>query len=137
MKEMVKRVREEKGGFTLAELLIVVAILLVLIAIAVPVFSGTLGNANAAVAQANARSAKSEALTSYMLDSKTGSVTYYAGYSEDGDEVYFTEGSKGSGTTKYEYTVVVGPDANDNVTAEVTQTKPETTTPDKGDGDQS
>ncbi|MEG1167376.1 MAG: prepilin-type N-terminal cleavage/methylation domain-containing protein, partial [Gordonibacter sp.] len=39
MKEMIKRVREEKGGFTLAELLIVVAIILVLVAIAIPVFT--------------------------------------------------------------------------------------------------
>lgn len=40
MKEMIKRIREERGGFTLAELLIVVAIVLVLVAIAVPVFTG-------------------------------------------------------------------------------------------------
>ena len=33
MKEMVKRVREEKDGFTIAELLIVVAIVAVLVAI--------------------------------------------------------------------------------------------------------
>ena len=42
---MIKRIREEKGGFTLAELLIVVAIILVLVAVAVPVFTGAMDNA--------------------------------------------------------------------------------------------
>lgn len=36
MKEMIKKMREERGGFTLAELLVVVAIVAVLVAIAVP-----------------------------------------------------------------------------------------------------
>ena len=39
MKEMIKKMREERGGFTLAELLVVVAIVAVLVAIAVPLFS--------------------------------------------------------------------------------------------------
>ena len=42
MKQMIQRMREEKGGFTLAELLIVVAIVAVLVAIAIPVFTGQL-----------------------------------------------------------------------------------------------
>ena len=45
MKEMVKRVREEKDGFTIAELLIVVAIVAVLVAIAIPVFTSSLNKA--------------------------------------------------------------------------------------------
>lgn len=45
MKEMVKRVREEKDGFTIAELLIVVAIVAVLVAIAIPVFTSSLNSA--------------------------------------------------------------------------------------------
>ena len=35
MKEMIKKMREERGGFTLAELLVVVAIVAVLVAICV------------------------------------------------------------------------------------------------------
>lgn len=42
---MIQRMREEKGGFTLAELLIVVAIVAVLVAIAIPVFTGQLAEA--------------------------------------------------------------------------------------------
>lgn len=61
MKEMIKRIREEKGGFTLAELLIVVAIILVLVAIAVPVFTGAMNDANEAVEQSNVQAMKTVA----------------------------------------------------------------------------
>ena len=74
MKEMIKRVRQEKGGFTLAELLIVVAIVLVLVAIAVPVFTGALNNANNAVKNADIRSVKSVAATQ-ILSSKDTTIT--------------------------------------------------------------
>ena len=47
MKQMIQRMREEKGGFTLAELLIVVAIVAVLVAIAIPVLTSSLDKANA------------------------------------------------------------------------------------------
>ena len=66
MKEMIKKVREDHGGFTLAELLVVVAIVAVLVAIAVPVFSGSLNEASTAVENANQRSVKSEASTMYL-----------------------------------------------------------------------
>ena len=127
MKEMVKRVREEKGGFTLAELLIVVAILLVLIAIAVPVFSGALGNADEAVKSATQRSAKSEALSEYMLAGNTNqTVIYYAGYSDKGDELYFFSGDTGTkdATAKYKYKIEVklnGEGENAKVQATVTE----------------
>ena len=47
-----------KKGFTLAELLIVVAIIAVLVAIAIPVFTGSLRRARYGVHEANARSLK-------------------------------------------------------------------------------
>ncbi|MEG0302102.1 type II secretion system protein [Gordonibacter sp.] len=67
MKEMIKRVREEKGGFTLAELLIVVAIILVLVAIAIPVFTGAQNSAKEATHDANIRAAKSATMV-YVLE---------------------------------------------------------------------
>lgn len=70
MKEMIKRVREEKGGFTLAELLIVVAIILVLVAIAVPVFTGAMGDANKAVENSSISSVKHTAASDIVLNSK-------------------------------------------------------------------
>ena len=85
MKDMIKRVREEKGGFTLAELLIVVAIVLVLVAIAIPVFTGSMDSANAAVVNADIRVAKSEAATKYQADGKTGAADYYVTVSADGN----------------------------------------------------
>ena len=74
MKEMIKRVREEKGGFTLAELLIVVAIILVLVAIAIPVFSGALGQAEDATRNAQIHSVKSAASTQILLNEEAYNV---------------------------------------------------------------
>lgn len=85
MKDMIKRIREEKGGFTLAELLIVVAIVLVLVAIAIPVFTGTMDSANAAVVNADIRAAKSEAATQYQGDGATGAAQYFVTISSDGN----------------------------------------------------
>ena len=71
---MIKRVREEKGGFTLAELLIVVAIILVLVAIAVPVFTANLDKAKEATDSANVSNVKSVATVAYFdaEDKKAG-----------------------------------------------------------------
>lgn len=75
MKEMIKKIREEKGGFTLAELLIVVAIVLVLVAIAVPVFTGALDKANEAVENANIHAVKSAGATQILLTSENKDLT--------------------------------------------------------------
>ena len=57
--------RNNKKGFTLAELLIVVAIIGILVAISIPVFTQQLKKARLAVNQANARAAYAAALASY------------------------------------------------------------------------
>ena len=62
-----------KKGFTLAELLIVVAIIGVLVAISVPVFTAQRRKAVDAVNKANIRAAKSMALAAFY-DDKTGYV---------------------------------------------------------------
>lgn len=57
-----------KKGFTLAELLIVIAILAILVAIAIPIFTGQLQKAKIARDQANVRSAKGQAITYLLSD---------------------------------------------------------------------
>lgn len=85
MKEMIKRMREERGGFTLAELLIVVAIILVLVAIAVPVFTGALSSANESVAKADIHAVKSQAAAKYLLQGEEGTKYYTATIDAEGN----------------------------------------------------
>lgn len=67
-----------KKGFTLAELLIVVAIIGVLVAVAVPIFTAQRSKAVDAVNKANIRAAKSMALAAFY-DDKTGYVPNISG----------------------------------------------------------
>lgn len=60
--------KANRKGFTLAELLIVVAIIGILVAISVPIFKSQLKKARIATNQANARTAKSVALAEYQSD---------------------------------------------------------------------
>ena len=61
----------KKKGFTLAELLIVVAIIVVLVAISVPLFVSGLNKAQEGVFKANARSVKAAAVID-LLSNKSG-----------------------------------------------------------------
>lgn len=72
--------RLNKKGFTLAELLIVIAIMAILIAIAIPAFSAQLEKTRQAVDDGNMRSAMSESVATYLLDGESEEVTYYAHY---------------------------------------------------------
>lgn len=60
--------QRKKRGFTLAELLIVVAIIAVLVAIAVPLFVGALDDAEKRVGEANCRAVRAEAVKEILLD---------------------------------------------------------------------
>ena len=65
---MRKNFFKSNKGFTLAELLIVVAIIAVLVAVAIPVFSTQLEKSRDATTVANLRSAYAEATTAYLSD---------------------------------------------------------------------
>ena len=67
---ILKNRSKDKKGFTLAELLIVVAIIAVLVAIAVPIFSGQLEKAREATDVANIRTAYAVATIAAMEQSK-------------------------------------------------------------------
>ena len=61
-----------KKGFTLAELLIVVAIIAVLVAIAIPVFTTQLEKSREATDISNLRAAYAEVMAAYLADGATG-----------------------------------------------------------------
>lgn len=63
-----KKIRNK--GFTLAELLIVVAIIAVLVAVSIPIFTGKLEQARVATTEANIRSAKAAAIADWMDTAK-------------------------------------------------------------------
>jgi prepilin-type N-terminal cleavage/methylation domain-containing protein len=67
MFKLIKK-RNNKKGFTLAELLIVVAIIAVLVAIAIPIFTSQLEKAREATDLANIRSAYAEASAAALSD---------------------------------------------------------------------
>ena len=66
---------KSKKGFTLAELLIVVAIIAVLVAIAVPLFVGSLQKAQKARDDANIRAVRGAAAV-YLLENSNGAVWF-------------------------------------------------------------
>ena len=65
-----------KKGFTLAELLIVVAIIAVLVAISIPIFSAQLEKSRDAVDAANVRSAYAQAAADYLTETDGTAATY-------------------------------------------------------------
>ena len=73
---MLKKITNKKDGFTLAELLIVVAIIAVLTAIAIPVFTSQLEKAREATDMSNLRAAYAEVATEYLANGAT--KPYYA-----------------------------------------------------------
>ena len=88
----MKKTLHNKKGFTLAELLIVVAIIAVLVAIAIPIFSSQLEKAREATDAANIRAAYAAVSTDVLTDPKTNddqnNITYTAG--TDGDAGTYT-----------------------------------------------
>ena len=76
-REVIKMQIKKKNGFTLAELLIVVAIIGVLTAVAIPVFSSQLEKSREATDIANLRSAKAAAVSKYLADDLTEGTFYF------------------------------------------------------------
>lgn len=67
-----------KKGFTLMEMLIVVAIIVILVAISIPVFTSQVGEAQKATNEANVRAAKAAAAVEYLTaDTFTADTFYY------------------------------------------------------------
>ena len=66
MKALLNKKLSSKKGFTLAELLIVVAIIAVLVAISIPIFTTQLEKSRDAVSISNIRAAYAEASADYL-----------------------------------------------------------------------
>ena len=77
----IKRITKNKKGFTLAELLIVVAIIGVLVAISIPIFTAQLEKAREATDAANIRAAYAAVSTDVLEDSKTNDTANNVNYS--------------------------------------------------------
>ena len=69
--------KQNNKGFTLAELLIVVAIIEVLVAISIPIFNNQLRKVRLATNQANARAAYAAWVAQYMDEGMPQGVRYY------------------------------------------------------------
>ena len=67
--------KKNNKGFTLAELLIVVAIIAVLVAIAIPVFTTQLEKSREATDMSNVRAAMAEVTTQYLADGAKSSYS--------------------------------------------------------------
>ena len=76
MKNLFKKFRENKKGFTLAELLLVVAIVGILVAISIPVFTAQISKARMATNLANLRAAKAAAVAEYLTSEAEGEKIY-------------------------------------------------------------
>ena len=62
----MKKLFKNKKGFTLMEMLIVVAIIVILVAVSMPVFTSKLNDAKTATDDANERAAKAVAVAEYL-----------------------------------------------------------------------
>lgn len=82
--------KNNRKGFTLAELLIVVAIIAVLVAISIPIFHAQLRKARLAVNQANGRSAFSAAEAAYLENMEKYGTSESNSFTKNRDEDYNT-----------------------------------------------
>ncbi|MCQ4863815.1 prepilin-type N-terminal cleavage/methylation domain-containing protein [Pseudoflavonifractor phocaeensis] len=101
---LANKLRKNKKGFTLAELLVVVAIIAILVAIAIPVFNSATKKAEEAVEVANARSTYAEGMVQFIssgtqkLEKKYNGKTYVFECDDKGESWSVTV----NGTKKYD-----------------------------------
>lgn len=98
--------KSSKKGFTIVELVIVIAVIAILAAVLVPTFSGVIDKANESAALQRATNAYKEAMAEELLDGVVGSSA-----TSDGFTFTWTEGSTDAATVTvpsgFKYTVTV------------------------------
>lgn len=83
-----------KKGFTLAELLVVVAIIGVLVAVSIPIFTAQLEKAREATDLANLRAAKAVTASAYLTDETVGTKTLGSQQTASVDVYYDAQNGK-------------------------------------------
>lgn len=71
LKQKLSKKLKKTGGFTLIEMLIVVAIIAILVAVSIPMVNASLNKAKIATDDANERAAKAAAVAEFLLTSPT------------------------------------------------------------------
>lgn len=124
--KLIQKKLKNKKGFTLIEMLVVVAIIAILVAISIPAVSGALDKARKAADDANLQAAKSVALLAEMEGTFKASTTYYYDISKG----IFVEGTsssdktdKGQSSTNSTYCIIVETDTSGNVKSNFPQWK--------------
>lgn len=120
--EKFKNKLKDHGGFTLMEMLIVVAIIAILIAIGIPMFNSALENAREATDDANKRSALGLAMVEVMTKDTLAGKSVKLGTGETSKEAFYKigDGKKGilvessSGLTPYGKGTETGNDSVDH-----------------------
>jgi len=120
----MKELYTKNKGFTLAELLVVVAIIAVLVGVSIPIFSEQTTKAKKATDQANMRNANAAAVNEYLTNKNNTDMTYYYD-AYNGTLKTSNDGIKGYGESTEEIEGATGV-PNKNGTAHIVTVKVKT-----------
>lgn len=116
---------KNKKGFTIVELVIVIAVIAILAAVLIPTFSGVIAKANASAAQQAAVNVYKEVIAEDLANDGLINDTFAAGYTRPTTVTTYTPAASGDKLTAFAYTDANGYVATLNpATGEWTVAKP-------------